>query len=188
MPLEGTIVTLREERADDLDFLQSLRNDLDTQAWSKTLPPDYTGPMFRKRFEAREFSFDRNDGRFIIVHRETGELAGTVSYTGLEPRFAATIGIMVARKFWNTGVAPDAQETLLRFLFMELGVRVVRLWTHSGNPRAVKLAAKSGFKVSQRRRQSVFKSGELYDNLLIDLLREEYFARHPELEDHLPPL
>ncbi len=188
MPLEGKLVILREECADDLGFLQGLRNDLDTQAWSKTLPPDYTEPMFRKRFEAREFSFNRDDGRFIIVHKDTGELAGTINYTSLEPRFAATIGIMVARKFWNTGVALDAQEALLRFLFLELGVRVIRVWTHSGNPRAAKLAEKSGFRVSQRRRQAIFKNGELFDNLMIDLLREEYFARHPETEDNLPAI
>lgn len=188
MPLEGKLVILREECADDLGFLQGLRNDLDTQAWSKTLPPDYTEPMFRKRFEAREFSFDRTDGRFIIVHKETGELAGTISYTGLEPRLSATVGIMLPKKFWGTGVALDAQETLLRFLFIELGVRVVRMWTHSGNPRMVKLAQKSGFKISQRRRESIVKNSELFDNLGIDLLREDYFARHPELEDNLPAI
>jgi hypothetical protein len=27
--------------------------------------------------------------------------------------------------------------------------------------------------------------GELHDNLMMDLLREEYFARHPELVDGL---
>jgi len=187
MALEGKLVTLREEQPDDLPFLVSLRNDLNTQAWSQTLPPDYTEPMYRKRFESREFSFERTDGRFIIVHRESGERAGTVSYTGLEPRWSATIGIMVAQPFWGSGVAPDAQEIMLKFLFVELGVRVVRLWTHSGNPRAVALAEKSGFKVSGRQRQAVFKGGELYDNLMIDLLREEYFAQHPELTDNLPP-
>jgi len=95
---------------------------------------------------------------------------------------------MVAQSFWGSGVAPDAQEIMLEFLFVELGVRVVRLWTHSGNPRAVALAEKSGFKVSGRQRQAVFKGGELYDNLMIDLLREEYFALHPELTDNLPSI
>jgi RimJ/RimL family protein N-acetyltransferase len=185
MALEGNLVILREEQPEDMPFLVGLRNDLNTQAWSQTLPPDYTELMYRKRFENREFSFERNDGRFIIVHRESGERAGTASYTGLEPRWSATIGIMVAQAFWGSGVALDAQEVMLKFLFTELGVRVVRLWTHSGNPRAVALAVKSGFKVSGRQRQAVFKGGELFDNLMIDLLREEYFAQHPELTDNL---
>jgi len=188
MPLEGKLVILREERQEDLKLLQELRNDLETQAWSQTLPPDYTEPMYLKRFEAREFSFEPHEGRFTIVYKETGEQAGHIGYTGLEPRFSASIGIMVAKKFWGTGVAYDAQEVLLRFLFVELGLRVARLWTHSGNPHAVQLAQRSGFQVSGRLREATWKNGELYDSVMADLLREEYFALHPELADHLPPL
>ncbi len=188
MPLDGELVILREERPTDMQFLVDLRNDLETQAWSKTLPPDYTEWMYQRRFEERKFSYDRSDGRFIIVHKESGELAGTISYSGLEPRFSATLGIMVARKFWGSGVAYDASEVILKFIFVELGLRVARLWTHSGNPRAVRLAEKSGFKVSGRTRQSIFKGGALYDNLVVDMLREEYFALHSELTDNLPSL
>lgn len=188
MPLEGEITVLREERAEDMPLLTALRNDLDTQAWPIVLPPDFTTLMYTKRFEAREFSFAPDEGRFIIVHRGTGEFAGTISYTGLEPRYSATIGIMVAKKFWGTGVALDAQETLLRFLFIDLGLRIVRLWTHSGNGRAMGLAEKSGFRVSLRRRESVFNRGRLLDTVGMDILREEYFALHLELTDDLPTI
>jgi len=188
MPLEGEFVILREEQVEDMPLLVALRNDLETQAWSITLPPDYTVRMYQQRFEGRTFSYERTDGRFIILDKASGEFAGTISYTGLEPRFAATIGIMAVKKYWGSGLAYDAQEVLLKFLFLELGLRVVRIWTQSGNPRAVRLAQRSGFMISGRNRQAVYKNGELYDNLLIDLLREEYFARHPELEDRLPAL
>ena len=169
-----------------MKLLVALRNDLDTQAWSRTLPPDYTERMYLKRFEKREFSYSPEEGRFIIELKDGGDFAGTISYSGLEPRWSATIGIMVPKRFWGTGIALDATETLLEFLYLELGLRVVRLYTHSGNPRAVKLAEKSGFKVSMRQREAIFKNGELYDNLVMDMLREEYFVRHPDLEDKLP--
>jgi RimJ/RimL family protein N-acetyltransferase len=67
-------------------------------------------------------------------------------------------------------------------------LRVIRLFTHSGNPRAVGLAQKSGFQVVVRQRQAIFKNGQIFDNLVMDMLREEYFTRHPELADHLPSL
>lgn len=188
MALEGKLVILREERLQDMSLLADLRNDLETQAWSKTLPPDYTEAMYSKRYQDREFSYDRDDGRFIIETVDTHEFAGTISYTGLRPRWEATIGIMVPKKYWGTGLAHDAQEVLLMFMFQELGLRVIRLYTHSGNPRAMRLAQKSGFQISARRRQAIFKGGALYDNLMMDLLREEYFAQHPELVDNLPQL
>jgi RimJ/RimL family protein N-acetyltransferase len=188
MPLEGKLAILREERSEDMKLLVALRNDLETQAWGKTLPPDYTEEMYLKRFQAREFSYDPKEGRFIVVSKETGEFAGTILYSGLRPRWSATIGIMVDKKFRGSGLAHDAQEVLLKFLFFELGLRVVRLYTHSGNPRAVRLAEKAGFKISARQRQSVFKNGELSDTLRMDLLREEYFARHSDLIDSLPAI
>lgn len=188
MALEGELVILREERSEDMQPLVELRNDLETQAWSKTLPPDYTVPMYLKRFEEREFAFDRKDGRFIIESKATREFAGTISYTGLQPRWSTIIGIMLAKKFWGSGFAFDAQEVMLKFLFEELGLQVVRLFTHSGNPRAVGLAQKSGFQVSMRQREAIFKNGQVYDNLMMDLLREEYYEGHPDLADHLPSL
>jgi RimJ/RimL family protein N-acetyltransferase len=188
MALEGKLIKLREEREEDMPFLLDLRNNLETQGFTKSLPTDYTLPMYMKRFQSREFSFDRHDGRFVIDHKDTGARTGTISYTSLEPRHATTIGIAVAKKFWGTGVAFDAQEVLLQFLFGELGVRVVRLWTNSGNPAAVKLAERSGFKVAVRGREAVFRLGAIYDNLMMDLLREEYYQRHPELKDNLPKI
>lgn len=185
MPLETERLILREERAEDMPFLVGLRNDLETQAWSKTLPPDFTEGMYRKRFEAREFSFNRHDGRFVMEMKETGEPVGFIVYSDVEPRFSATLGLSLAKKFWGMGLALEAQEAVLKFLFEELGLLVVRLFTHSGNPQAVRLAEKSGFQVSVRQRQSIFKSGQLFDNLTMDLLREEYYARRPELEDRM---
>jgi len=188
MALEGKLVILREQKREDMQKLVDLRNDLETQAWSVSLPPDFTLEMYQKRYDKREFSFERQDGQFTILIKDSGEYAGLVSYTDLQPRFSGTIGIIVDKKYWGGGVAYDAQEVLLKFLFEELGLRVVRLWTHSGNPRAVKLAEKSGFKVSLRMREAIWKNGQLLDNLNIDLLREEYYALHPELIDGMPAI
>ena len=90
--------------------------------------------------------------------------------------------------FWSAGLAYDAQETLLHFLFEELGVRVVRLWTTGSNEKAIRLAERSGFQVVARLREAIIRRGKLTDNVMMDMLREEYYARHPELEDHLPVL
>lgn len=188
MALEGKLVVLREEELADQKLFAALRNDLDTQAWSKSLPPDYTEALHVKRFEAREFSFERDSARLVIAEKATGRTAGFVSYTGEEHRLSASIGIVVAKPFWGTGIALDAQEVLLRFLFEELGLREVHLWTHSGNPNAIALAGRSGFTECIRLRESVFKNGKLLDNVIMCLLREDYYTRHPELADRLPQI
>lgn len=186
MPLEGTLVRLREERAEDVPLLTELRNDLETQAWSKTLPPDFTEPMLRKRFESREFSYDPLEGRFIVERTDTGEAIGYVGYSHLERRLGVSIGVMLKQDAWGQGFAEEANDLLLRFLFHELGLRVVWLWTHSGNPRAIRLAEKVGFRVAARFRDAIFKDGHLLENVAMDQTRDEFYARHPDLIDRLP--
>jgi RimJ/RimL family protein N-acetyltransferase len=188
MPLEGNKVRLREVRESDLPLLLELRNDLDTQGWSQTLPPDYTLHMYQKQHQEGEFKTKRRRARFVIETIEGGETAGNIIYYSYRPRHEVTIGIAIAKKFWSAGLAYDAQETLLHFLFEELGVRVVRLWTTSSNKKAIRLAERSGFKVVARLREAIIRRGKLADNIMMDMLREEYYALHPELEDHLPGL
>ncbi|MHA2278674.1 MAG: GNAT family N-acetyltransferase, partial [Candidatus Kariarchaeaceae archaeon] len=113
---------------------------------------------------------------------------GHISYSEYEDRFSATIGIAIDKKFWGKGVAYDAQEVMLKFLFLELGCQVVRLWTESGKKQAVGLAKRSGFKISGKLRNTIYKDGLINKTLIIDILREEYFALHPELDDNLPSL
>ena len=191
MALEGELVRLREVQESDLPMFVRLRNDLATQAWSRTLPPDYTIEMIRRRYWDRDFSYRRDSGIFVIETKEGGEAAGTVSYSDVVDRFEATWGLAVEQRFWGSGVALDAADTLLRFLFEELGVRVVRLYTQTANVRAVAAFGKLGFRDAVRVPEGIFKAGRSAANLEMDLLREEWFALHPDRKDGLagrPPL
>ena len=121
MALEGNQTILREERLEDQPFLVQLRNDLETQAWSKSLPPDYTLGMYAKRLEGREFSYDRREGRFIIIEKKSGDLVGSVVYSSLQSRWSATLGIIVAKPYWGGGYAIDALEVKKGDHILELG-------------------------------------------------------------------
>jgi ribosomal-protein-alanine N-acetyltransferase len=184
--LEGDRIRLRELREEDYSLLVDLRNDLDTQGWSRALPPDFTVGMYRRRFDAREYSTQRDWAIFIVEERETQRAVGSISYSDTTDRFSTTIGIALDTSVWGTGIATEATEMLLRFLFVELGMRVVRMWTQSGNGRMLGSARKLGFSVAVREREAMFKDGLMRDNMMLDMLREEWFALHPEEEDHLP--
>ena len=162
-----------------------LRNDLATQAWSRTLPPDYTVEMMRRRYWDRDFSYRRDDGIFVIEVKDTAEAAGTASYSEVIDRMEAAWGIAVDQRFWGSGVAHDAGDALLRFLFEELGLRVVRLYTQTENERAVAAFRKLGFREAVRVPLAIFKGGRHADNLSMDILREEWYAIHPHLEDRM---
>ncbi len=183
MALEGSTIRLREIRSADLDYLVSLRNDLETQAWSRTLPPDTTRQMYERRYLDRTFSIHRDSAAFAIAELGSDDIVGYAAYSDLHDRHEANIGVAVDRDHEGTGVAFEASELLLEFLFVRLGLAVVRLWTTSDNPRAVALAERLGFSVGIRLRQGIFKAGVFADNLQMDLLREEWFERRTDLTD-----
>jgi RimJ/RimL family protein N-acetyltransferase len=141
--------------------------------------------MYEKRFDERPFDYRRDWAIFVIEPVAGGEAIGYITYVDTTDRFDTIIGISTARKHWGSGAAHEASELLLRFLFEELGMRVVRLWTQSGNSRAVASAEKLGFREAIRIREAIWKAGSYHDNLGMDLLREEWFALHPELADRL---
>lgn len=184
MALDGADVRLRELSEADLPLIAELRNDLETQAWSRTLPPDYTVEMIRRRYWDRDFSFKPDSAMFIIEAKDSAAAIGFVSYTDLKDRHEATLGVVVAQKWWGSGLAIQAVDLVLWMLFVRMGLRVARLWTESSNLRAVGAARKLGFQPSVRLRTSVFREGEYADGLMMDVLREEWFAAHPAMEDN----
>src|SRR5690606_37338523 len=128
-------------------------------------PPDYTIEMIRRRYWDRDFSYRRDDGIFVVETLESAEVAGLATYSEDTDRFEASWGMAIERRFWGTGVGVDAGDTLLRFLFEELGLRVVRLYTQSDNGRAVAAFRKLGFREAVRLPGGVFKAGRRADNL-----------------------
>jgi RimJ/RimL family protein N-acetyltransferase len=185
--IEGSVCRLRELREEDLQLLADLRDDLVTQAWSRTLPTDYTVEMMRRRYWDRDFSYHPESGMFIIEDRESEETAGFANYSVDSDRLIATVGVMVTEKWFGTGVPIEAVDLLLWLLFHQMGFEAVRLWTHSGNPRAVGAAEKLGFREGVRLREAIFKDGTRHDNLVMDQLRGEWLERHPDPPDVIEP-
>ena len=171
-------------RRSDYELMVDLRNDLVTQAWSRTLPPDFTFEMIAKRYDEKEFSVRRDDATFIVEELESGRAVGYCGYSGLVDRQSAVIGVAFIEEVHGKGYAGEVNELLLRLLFHEMGLQAVGLWTHSGNPRAVASAERSGFQVSVRFREAIFKDGHHYDNLYMDMTRHEYYETRP-LQDRL---
>lgn len=170
--LSGSLVSLRPPRDDDSGFLASLRNDLRTQAWNQRLPPC----VMPKRIEERlNEGLKRPHTALLIIETKEGENVGFVNYDEGPPRLSATVGISIGTDYWGKGHAMEAMELLLRFLFEERGLLVVRAWTQSGNKRAVKMSEKLGFRKSARMRESAILEGKVHDTLQMDILREEYY-------------
>jgi RimJ/RimL family protein N-acetyltransferase len=170
--LQGKKVRLRPLKEEDYEYLASLKNNMYTQAWNQRLPPNYTAEKIRKRFQEAN---DKPNCAILAIETLDGTLVGHLNYNEGMPRFDASLGIVIGKEHWGKGLAEEAQELLLEFLFVERGLQVVRLWTQTGFPWAIKAAEKLGFKVMIRFRENTIIDGKIVDTIYMDLLREEYF-------------
>jgi len=85
------------------------------------------------------------------------------------------LGIVIGEKgYWGKGYGQDAVRLLLDYGFNLLNLNSVMLGTFSFNQRAIHCYKKVGFKEIGRRRQARIIAGTAYDNVLMDILAEEF--------------
>ena len=176
--LQGKLVRLRPVQEGDYGYFAGLKNNLMTQAWSQRLPVNFTPEKMKKRFQEAN---EKPNSAILAIEKLDGTLVGNINYHEGNPRFDAAFGLVMGKEHWGQGLGEEAQELILEFLFVERGVRVVRLWTQDGFPWAVKAAEKLGFKPMIRFRENTIIDGKIVDSIYMDMLREEYFeSRGPE--------
>ncbi|MBU4071821.1 MAG: GNAT family N-acetyltransferase, partial [Candidatus Thermoplasmatota archaeon] len=149
------------------------KNNMFTQAWNQRLPPNYTAEKMKKRFQDAN---EKPNSAILAIETTEGVLVGNINYSESTPRFDATFGIAMGKEHWGKGLAEEAQELLLEFLFVERGIQIVRLWTQGGFPWAEKAAKKLGFRPMVRFRDNTIIDGKIVDTIYMDILREEYFS------------
>lgn len=105
-----------------------------------------------------------NYKRAIVVD---GKFVGTISlYNPNENKKIFEIGYFIARPYWNKGIATKAVKDMCGFGFKKLKLK--RIWanTQSNNPASSRVLEKAGFKFEGRKRKSIYKKGEYFDELI----------------------
>jgi RimJ/RimL family protein N-acetyltransferase len=87
----------------------------------------------------------------------------------------AMLGIGIGEKtYWNKGYGQDATKLLLDYGFNLLNLNNIILGVYSYNKRAINCYKKIGFKEIGRRRKSKIIGGKFFDEVLMDILAEEF--------------
>ncbi|MEW5826343.1 MAG: GNAT family protein [Candidatus Bipolaricaulota bacterium] len=87
----------------------------------------------------------------------------------------ASLSILLGEKdFWGHGYGEDALRALLSYGFELLNLNSVELIVHEENERARRCYEKLGFRMAGRKRQARLYGSRKLDNLMMDLLAEEF--------------
>jgi RimJ/RimL family protein N-acetyltransferase len=176
--LRGERVLLRAATEDDLKILAEWYVDpefttLQSGTYQITSPSE-TLEQITKWFSNKDA---RGGGNFVIELIETGEVVGSVNlFGGALPQRAATAAMQVGGASVGKGIGTEALRLLLNYGFREVGLNRIQLEVFAYNSRAVRAYEKAGFVIEGRRRQIAFHDGRFYDDLVMAVLAEDWFA------------
>lgn len=116
-----------------------------------------------------------NQYQFAIVSLEDDKLIGNCGIQGIEQiRQCAEIGLFIGdEKNRNKGYGKEVLNLLLDYSFNYLNLNNIMLKVFSFNERAINCYKKVGFKEIGTRRQSYYLKGRFYDEVYMDILKEE---------------
>lgn len=113
---------------------------------------------------------------YMIEEKETNQTIGIISLINIDykNRSAECVIDIGIKAMWGKGFAKTAISLILEFAFNELNLHRISLQVFSFNDRAIKLYEKIGFVFEGRLRQTLYRSGEWHDTILMGILKNEY--------------
>jgi RimJ/RimL family protein N-acetyltransferase len=177
--IKGRLVNLRGVELDDLDRDVRWVNDTEVTRHlnmryplSRSAEEEWLkGVAVRPgSYESINFAIETKDGIHI----------GNLGFHEVHPEDRkARLGIMIGDKdYWSKGYGTDAMLTFLRFAFDEMNLHRVDLTVDAENERALACYRKCGFVEEARLRQERYSSGRYFDQLVMGILRGEFYAAH----------
>jgi RimJ/RimL family protein N-acetyltransferase len=81
------------------------------------------------------------------------------------------------KKYWEQRIGTSVVRDMLDFAFNTLNLERIYTSALSFNVRSIAMQKRIGFKEEGIRRNSFYKNGEMHDEIMLGLLREEYYAQ-----------
>lgn len=119
---------------------------------------------------------DRDLKTFAIIVRDGQRLIGNISLTNIDQRRQrAALGIAVGDKeAWGKGYGSEAVRLMCAYGFTFLNLYSVYLWVLGCNRRAHRAYLKAGFREAGRLRGGMLFDGQRYDDILMEITRDEF--------------
>ncbi|MFI5182975.1 MAG: GNAT family N-acetyltransferase [Vicinamibacteria bacterium] len=172
----GTAV-VREWRRDDAAALVPQANDERVAANMRDAFPHPYGLEDAERFIA--LALEKSPPTFLAIE-VSGRIAGGIGYTlhtDVE-RVGAEVGYWLGHEFWGRGIGTAALRALTNHAFRtHQELRRLYAVPFAWNPGSARVLQKVGYRCEGTLRQSAIKNGQVLDQWMYAILREEWLRR-----------
>jgi RimJ/RimL family protein N-acetyltransferase len=112
--------------------------------------------------------------QFGIFELKSGRQIGGCGLFDFTRHNTATFGIGIGdRTAWGKGYGTEATRLMAEYGFFFLNLHNIRLWVFGFNERAIRAYAAAGYKEAGRVRGAIVVAGERYDDVVMDITRED---------------
>ena len=176
--LENSRVRLRPLEAADFEALKAIAFEPAIWRYSSTPTPRNNVELAAYLAQALKAREQHQRYPFVIIDRETGQLAGCTSYGSLAVRPDRRLEIgwtWLGRAFQRTGINRAAKHLLLHYAFGELGCEQVELKTDALNRQSREAIVRLGAtEEGTLRSHMLMPDGRRRDTVYYSILRPEW--------------
>lgn len=159
------------ERSD----LELIRNEHNAEPVLLMLrdPTIVTETMQERWFQS--ISTNRNNTVFVIFHKSPEKVIGVWKLQNLDDVNRCTeMGMDIFTGFRSKGFGLKSFHMIFKYLFESLNVHTVYAKVGEYNSISLAAAQKAGFRITGRVRESLFRQGKYWDNIMLDITLDEY--------------
>lgn len=171
--LQGEKVNLRALEPEDLDFLYTSENNTNFWQVSNTQVPFSKFVLKQYLENAHQDIYEAKQLRLIIEESKTNTAIGMIDLFDFNPQHRrAGIGILVHKKFQNSGFASDALSIFIPYCFKILNLHQIFANIISNNQQSIKLFSNFNFKKIGIKKDWLFIDGVYNDEFIFQLINE----------------
>lgn len=175
MNIRGKVVLLRAIEMEDQEMLREMINDHEIEK----MVGGYSFPVSKDQ-QLNWFHSNVNDQNNIrlIIETESDGAIGFANIVNIDwKNRTAFHGIKIAnKKFRARGIGTDTVMSIMKYAFEELQLnRLDGSIIEYNEPSRRLYCDKCGWQIEGVKRKAVFKSNDYHDELIVGILREEYF-------------
>jgi len=116
--------------------------------------------------------------QWAIELKELGEPIGSISVVRRDDTVAAAeIGYCIGRRWWGSGLTPEALRAVVRYLITEVGVNRVSARHDVGNPNSGRVMRKAGMTAEGVLRAAGRNNQGVVDMAVYSILAKEFYEQ-----------
>jgi RimJ/RimL family protein N-acetyltransferase len=176
--LAGHKVGIALMRQEDVPIIAAWNQDLEFTANIGTPGEAHTLEM-RQEFYQKNSRVRGDSVEFAVILLATGQLVGFGGLSDITRALTATLFVGIGEADQrNKGLGTEATRLICEYGFFFRSLHAVKVEVNGYNRRAIRVYQSLGFKLAGNVRDAVLLNGKRHDQVILDLLRDEFKLEH----------